>query len=136
MNIAIKKIQHVGIPTIDLEKSKEFYKSIGFEKVMSSSFEYNGEKGEVVMMKSGEVLIEIYRLPDSELPEIKKRTAGSIDHIAFDVEDVDHVFDNLKQRQFNILENEPVSLPFWKNGCRYFNILGPNGERIEFNQIL
>jgi lactoylglutathione lyase len=27
-------------------------------------------------------------------------------------------------------------LPFWKNGCKYFNITGPDGERLEFNQIL
>ena len=24
----------------------------------------------------------------------------------------------------------------WKNGCKYFNVLGPDGERLEFNQIL
>ena len=29
-----------------------------------------------------------------------------------------------------------VFLPFWKNGCNYLNITGPDGERLEFNQIL
>jgi lactoylglutathione lyase len=27
-------------------------------------------------------------------------------------------------------------LAFWSKGCKYFNILGPDGERLEFNQIL
>jgi lactoylglutathione lyase len=34
------------------------------------------------------------------------------------------------------MEDKPVFLPFWKKGCKYFNILDPDGERLEFNQIL
>jgi hypothetical protein len=26
--------------------------------------------------------------------------------------------------------------PFWKNRCKYFIMTGPDGERLEFNQIL
>ena len=37
---------------------------------------------------------------------------------------------------FKVIEEAPVFLPFWKNGCKYFNITGPDGERLEFNQIL
>jgi hypothetical protein len=35
-----------------------------------------------------------------------------------------------------VLENEPVFLAFWVKGCKYFNTSGPDGERLEFNQIL
>ena len=42
----------------------------------------------------------------------------------------------LKKASFQIIEPEPVFLNFGGKGCRYFNILGPDGERIEFNQIL
>ncbi|MFC0181512.1 lactoylglutathione lyase [Pseudarcicella hirudinis] len=136
MNISIKKIQHIGIPVTNLERSEIFYKSLGFENVMSSSFEYNGGKGEVAMMKSGEVIVEIYQMPEKELEEIRQRKNGHIDHIAFDVEDIMVVFDKLKTADFIVLEPEPVFLPFWEKGCKYFNILGPDGERIEFNQIL
>ena len=88
------------------------------------------------MMKQGDILIELYQFPARFLPEIKSRKDGHVDHIAFDVQDIDLVFSNLKKQGFNPLEEGPVSLPFWKNGCRYFNITGPDGERIEFNQIL
>ncbi len=37
---------------------------------------------------------------------------------------------------FHPIEAAPVKLDFWENGCMYFNILGPDGERLEFNQIL
>ena len=42
----------------------------------------------------------------------------------------------LKEADFTILEEQPVYLSFWERGCKYFNITGPDGERLEFNQIL
>lgn len=61
---------------------------------------------------------------------------GHIDHIAFDVDDIDAAFSELKNHSFKVLEEQPVFLPYWENGCKYFTILGPDGERLEFNQIL
>ncbi len=103
---------------------------------MSSSFDYKGEKGTVAMMKLGTIIIELYQMPGSELKEIRNRDNGHIDHIAFDVDDIDIAFNEMKMASFNILEEAPVFLSFWKNGCRYFNITGPDSERLEFNQIL
>ena len=82
------------------------------------------------------MIIELYQMPDSELEEIRSRNNGHIDHIAFDVDDIDKTFEELKQASFSILEEQPLFLSFWKNGCKYFNITGPDGERLEFNQIL
>jgi hypothetical protein len=31
---------------------------------------------------------------------------------------------------------EPVYLPFWEKGIKYFNVLGPDGERVEFAERL
>ena len=70
------------------------------------------------------------------LQEIRERKDGHIDHITFDVDDIEVAYQLLKAASFNICEPVPVSLPFWKNGCKYFNIIGPDGERLEFNQIL
>ena len=67
---------------------------------------------------------------------IRQRKDGHVDHVAFDVEDIDVAFETLTNAGFNVLEEHPVFLPFWKNGCKYFNITGPDGERLEFNQIL
>ncbi|MDP3180919.1 MAG: VOC family protein, partial [Bacteroidota bacterium] len=76
------------------------------------------------------------QLPDSALDEIRARQNGHIDHITFDVSDIDQTFSTLRKNSFQIMEDQPVFLPFWEKGCKYFNILGPDGERLEFCQIL
>ena len=90
----------------------------------------------MVMMQQNDIIIELYQLPEPDVCEIGRRKDGHVDHIAFDVSDVDQTFASLKEASFTILEDQPVFLPFWENGCKYFNILGPDGERLEFNQIL
>jgi catechol 2,3-dioxygenase-like lactoylglutathione lyase family enzyme len=132
----IYKIQHIGIPAHDLEVSIPFYERLGFKNVMESPFEFDGAYGTCVMMKNHEVMIELYQMPAKQLAEIKKRKNGHIDHFAIDVSDVDHAFETLKKAGFELLENTPTTLDFWKNGTRFFNVKGPSGEIIEFNQIL
>lgn len=136
MNFAINHIQHIGIPVTDLGISESFYKKLGFLNSMNASFDFKGSKGAVAMMQRGHMIIELYQLPGSELLEIKNRRDGHIDHVAFDVDDISMAFMELKEAGFHIMEDEPVYLPFWQNGCWYFNILGPDGERLEFNQLL
>ncbi|MBS1668193.1 MAG: VOC family protein [Bacteroidetes bacterium] len=136
MEFSFNKIQHVGIPVTDLKRSEIFYQKLGFENVMASSFDYEGEKGRVAMMQKGEMVMELYQFPEKDLREIRERKNGHVDHIAFDVSDIDQAFAELKREAFQVLEPAPVFLPFWDRGCKYFNIVGPDGERLEFNQIL
>ncbi|WP_426667527.1 VOC family protein [Mucilaginibacter sp. McL0603] len=134
--VAINKLQHIGIPVTDLSVSEAFYNRLSFENVMRSDFSFDGDTGICMMMQHKDIIIELYQMPQKQLQEIKARKDGHVDHIAFDVDDIDATFNALKQASFTILEETPVYLPFWKNGCKYFNILGPDGERLEFNQIL
>ena len=136
MNLKLNHIQHIGIPVTDIKMSEAFYERLGFKNVMASTFECNGGKGLVAMMQLNDMIVELYQMPEAELKEIRERKNGHIDHIAFDVDDIDQTFNELKQASLNILEEAPVFLAFWKNGCKYFNITGPDGERLEFNQIL
>ncbi len=136
MPVNINSFQHLGIPVTDIETSERFYKRLGFDNVMKSTFKSKGENGLVSMMKRGEMVIELYQLPANEIESIRIRKDGHIDHIAFDVDDIDAVFQELKQEGFEIFEESPVFLAFWEKGCKYFNVKGPDGERLEFNQIL
>ena len=136
MNIAINHLQHIGIPVTDLNRSASFYERLGFKNVMDASFTFEGDQGTVRMMKRDAMIIELYHMPEKELIEIRSRKNGHIDHIAFDVDDIDATFSALQENAFDIIEPQPVFLAFWEKGCRYFNILGPDGERLEFNQIL
>ena len=76
------------------------------------------------IMKLNEIIIELYQIPENELAEIRNRKNGHIGHIAFDVDDIDVTFEKLKSNSFNVLEERPVFLSFWKNGCKYFNVTG------------
>lgn len=136
INLNINAIQHIGIPVTNVVISALFYSKLGFSNVMEKHFDHNGEQGTCVMMKRNEMIIELYQMPTDVLPEIAARKDGHIDHVAFDVDDIDEAFEIVKQGGFNIMEPGPVFLQFWERGCRYFNITGPDGERLEFNQVL
>ena len=136
INLVINSIQHIGIPVTDIGVSKEFYSRLGFSNVMEAPFKDGGSTGTCVMMQRGNMIMELYQLPEAGLTEIRTRSNGHIDHVAFDVSDIDETFKVIKQAGFNVIEEAPVFLQFWKNGCKYFNITGPDGERLEFNQIL
>jgi lactoylglutathione lyase len=126
--IKINRLQHVGIPVTDIKTSIAFYEKLGFHNAMSATFTFNEEDGGIIL--------ELYQMPETELQKIRARKDGHVDHIAFDVDDVEATFLTLKNAGYQVMEPQPVFLAFWKNGCKYFNILGPDGERLEFNQIL
>lgn len=136
MNLKINRLQHIGLPVTNIEVSKAFYDKLGFRNVMSTTFMHQGAEGRVTMMKQGEIIIELYQMPEPELSNVKKRRDGHIDHIAFDVDDIDETFALLKKEGYFIPEDSPVFLHFWDKGCKYFYIIGPDGERLEFCQIL
>ncbi len=136
MNLRLNHLQHIGLPVTNLNASEAFYERLGFVNVMFSGFDHQGGRGSVSMMQKGKIILELYQMPEAQLQEIRTRKNGHIDHIAFDVDNIDDAFAALKAESFSVVEAEPVFLPFWKNGCKYFNVLGPDGERLEFNQIL
>lgn len=121
-------IQHVGIPTNDIEKTISFYKSLGFSIELQTTNESSGEKVAFLNLKN--LVLETY--------ENKQATGkcGAIDHIALAVTDIDATFDLIRSDGYSMLNNEVQFLPFWENGVKFFTILGPNGEKIEFCKIL
>lgn len=136
MNFKINQIQHVGFPVLDIGVSEAFYQKLGFKNVMASNYGVRGEKGRTVMMGRDNIVIELYQMPLEEMIEVINKKNGHIEHIAFDVNNIDEAFRQLKKASFRIMEQEPVFVPFWKKGCKYFNVVGPDGEILEFNQIL
>ncbi len=137
IDLQIRSLQHVGIPVTDIKRSEAFYQSLGFKNNMQANFQYAvNEKGTCIMMQLGSITLELYEMPEPDNSEVRNRKNGHIDHIAFDVADINLTFQTLHTAGFYSIEAAPVKLDFWKSGCMYFNILGPDGERLEFNQIL
>ncbi|WP_283679175.1 VOC family protein [Lentilactobacillus sp. Marseille-Q4993] len=127
LNDHITGIQHVGIPTDNIEKTIEFYKSLGFEQ---AGLFLNGEN-RCAFMRFGNLTIETW-----EGDPVTKKT-GAINHISMNTTDVEKAFAEAKEMGLNMVNDEIQSIPsFWDNGIKFFNILGPNEETIEFCQIL
>ncbi|MCL1795713.1 MAG: VOC family protein [Clostridia bacterium] len=116
-------LQHIGIPTRDIAATVAFYRSLGFRNT------YQTEKGDVVFLQLGNLTVETY------FGETNPRT-GAIDHMTVNVTDIDKVFEAVKAGGYTLIDSEIITLPFFNNGCSYFMIEGPNGERVEFNQVL
>lgn len=133
----LQGLQHLGVPVTNLERSKGFYAQLGFTEAMRTDIQPQTEVIRVAMMQHENFTIELYELGQSERQEIAKRTDGHIDHVALNVLDIEKAYAEIKSAGLEILEdNAPVYLPFWEHGVKYFTVRGPDGEKIEFNQIL
>lgn len=130
----ITGFQHLGLPVTDFAVSKAFYERLGFAEVMYR--ELPAERGvvKVSMLELRGFVLELFQLTGEELEEIKTRRHGHIDHFALDVQDIDATFQAVKDAGLPVLEDAPVFLPFWDKGVYFFNVLGPDGEKVEFNQ--
>ena len=126
--MAFKKIatgvQHIGVPTNDIEKTIAFYTALGFE--VAHRADNNGEL--VAFLKLGDLVVETYQNFKAV------GAAGAVDHIAINVTDVEEARRIADSMHLEVIEEG--QLPFWDNGVKYFTILGPNQEKIEFNQYL
>lgn len=129
----ITGFQHLGIPVSNLEKSIQFYDHMGFRIDNRSEFKDSGGITRVAFMELGNFCLELYQTPEGVA---NSRNAGPIDHFTLDVRDIDEAFEMLKKEGFTIIEDKPVSLPLRLNGVKYFMVLGPDGEKVEFNQLV
>lgn len=124
----ITGLQHIGIPTNDMEKSILFYERIGFKVVFQTVIE--NQTIPVSFLKLKNIMIEVYG------NNMAVENVGAIDHISIDVIDIDKMFEQIRLKEFKIINDEIQFMPFFEKGVRFFTIEGPNAEKIEFNQIL
>lgn len=121
-------LQHVGLPTNDLKATIAFYESLGFETVYQVRNEAAGE--DVAFLRLKNLTIEAYENGRAAMQ------SGAIDHIAIDVDDVEAAYRLAQEQGYRIVSNGVEFLPFWQKGVKFFILLGPNQERVEFNQYL
>lgn len=122
----IRGLQHIGIPTNDLRATVAFYQHLGFEE----AYRTLNDGVAVVFLRLGELTIETYENGQAT------GKAGAVDHIALDVTDAEAALEESKRRGHKILDGGLCSLPFWTNGVKFYKIEGPNGEIVEFSQML
>ena len=121
-------VQHIGIPTENIEQTILFYEGLGFDKLYDT-YKKNGEQ-KVVFLQLGNLIIETY-----EEENISKND-GIINHIAIDCSKIYEVYNILITMGYKLLTDGIQSLDFWENGIQYFIIEGPIKEKLEFCQKL
>lgn len=120
-------IQHLGIPTEDIEKTIAFYQSLGFDMMWRSAAD---SPDNVAFLKLHDLVVETYMSKEVAYKN------GAIDHLAINVKDIDAAFDFVNKGGYTVLDKAVNFLPFLENGVKFFTILGPNKEKVEFNQAL
>ena len=116
-------IQHLGLPTADMDKTIAFYESLGFTNIYE-------QKDYVCFLQLGTMVIETYY---AENPAMIN---GAIDHVALNVKDIEAAWRDAQACGYETEDTEINFLPFFENGVKFFTIIGPNREKVEFNQIL
>lgn len=77
-------IQHIGIPTNDIEKTIAFYQKLEFEIALQTVNEEADEK--VAFLELETLMIETYE------NKAAKMESGAIDHVAINVKDIEEVY--------------------------------------------
>lgn len=124
----INGLQHIGLPTNDLEKTVAFYEGLGFSVALRTVNEAAGEQ--VAFLQLKELMIEAYQTGRAG------RRAGAVDHIALGRRGRGYAVRAAAGGGYELLDDAVRFLPFWARGVRFFTILGPNGEKVEFSQKL
>jgi len=120
----IKGQAHLGLPVHDVEKTVNFYRQLGFE------VDWQGRPDQSIFLKNGDCVLEIYA------EDTVADCNGAWDHVALSTPDIEAVYEYTKSLGYEALEGHICQLPFYANGVKYFTIMGPNHEKVEFSQKL
>lgn len=121
----INGFQHIALPTRDMEKTKAFYVSLGFEVCWE-------KENCPTYFQLKDIVIESWE------DAAATTGAGAWLHLSIDVSDIEAVHSWLMQNGYllTVGKESPKRDRFLtKKGVACVMIEGPNGETIEFNQI-
>ena len=126
-------LAHVGIFVRDLAASIKFYRDIlDFTVYHENSLDEGANCIRIAFLSSGTCALELV-----QLPVVNDRTAGTIDHLSFSVVNIEKVKRVLQSRGIQFDTDEITLAPhFFERGDRWIFFKGPDGERLEINEIL
>jgi len=124
-----RPLGHIGLATNDIEATVKWYIDVlGYELIGS----FDSPKGEPIrFLRSGEIVYEIFQpIGGADAP-------GKLDHFSFSSEDIEADYRYCLEQGYTFEEEGIQELPtVWEKGARYFKIMSPSGEPVEFCQIL
>ncbi len=83
------------------------------------------ERERIVFLRAGAARVELIQAPGSAV----RRPTGVVDHVAFEVRDIDATLAMLRARGVKLLDATPLEVPALQARIAFCE--GPDGERIE-----
>lgn len=126
---------HLAVRTRDLKETMSFYAGLGFSMTGNGFLDTEDGRLYIAFMTCKGFTLELIELKGKAVQDPSTWETGKIDHISLDVQNVQDAFMEARSQGYELLDYGIRELPLFEYGCRFFTIKGPNGEKIEFNQI-
>ena len=128
----VKCLHHVGIPTRDMDATIRFYTDLGAEIYFQKMDQEAGEPIRVVIFDFYGIKVEAYER------RVTAGQPGAIDHIAFQVTGIEELYRKVRESGYTLMKDcagnvQPTT--YWPQDIRWFIVIGPNGEKVEFSEI-
>lgn len=125
-----RKLAHIGLETNDIEATAKWYVEVLGFKVIGEFMSPDNEP--IKFLQSGDIVYEMWQ----PAPGLTAAFPGKIDHVCFESNDIEADYRYCKEQGYTFEEEGIQELPVWENGVRFFKIMSPSGEPVEFCQIL
>lgn len=104
----IKRIEHVGVVVRDVEASRRLWEDC-FGIKLSGVEEFSDRPVKLALYPVGESMVELIAgtTPDSKHARMIAEGRGGINHICFEVEDIDEALAELKAKGVPLLDQVP-----------------------------
>ncbi|MBR4108751.1 MAG: VOC family protein [Oscillospiraceae bacterium] len=125
-----RKVGHIGFGTNDIEATAKWYLDVLGFKVIGEFMSPDNEP--IKFLQNGDLIYEIWQPAPGQTVDCP----GKIDHLCFESNDIEADYQYCKDQGYTFEEEGIQELPVWENGVRFFKIMSPSGEPVEFCQIL
>ncbi len=134
--VTLRRLQHIGILVPDVEAASRWYiEKSGFRK--KAEFVADGSRAIFVCSEDSGVMCELIQRPKGSKDALEiEQNGGRIDHIAYEVEDLEQEFAAAKAAGMEIIEGIEYVPEFWEKGFAYFLTRAAGGEKVEYCKVL
>lgn len=125
----LKKVHHIAIICTDYQRSKDFYTNLLGLQVIREVYRQERNSYKLDLSLDGDYVIELFSFP-SPPPRPSHPEAAGLRHLAFAVDDINSVAEELEQKGVAV---EPIRVDEF-TGKRFTFIADPDDLPIEFYQ--
>ena len=124
-----RPLGHIGLGTNDIEATVNWYIDVLGFRLIGDFVDDAGVP--IKFIQCGDVIYEVFQ------PIGGAAAPGKIDHYCYASEDIEADYCFCKEQGYTFDKEGIQELPcVWARGARYFKIMSPTGEAIEFCQVL